>query len=62
MVAAAQDGSAYFRSGVAYWRSLRETSVVATMKDTAGVRVTVIRTNGVPGFVAHVRPAGLEPG
>ena len=59
---AAQDGSAYWRSGVAYWRSLNETTAVAAMRDTSGVRVIVIRTNGVPGFVAHVKPEGLEPG
>jgi hypothetical protein len=59
---AAQDGSAYWRSGVAYWRSLNETTAVAALRDASGVRVTVICTNAVPGLVAQVRPAAWEPG
>ncbi len=55
-VQASRDGSAYWRSGVTYWRSLDETSAVGAFLDDSAIRVIVIHTNSVPALVARVNP------
>ena len=52
---AARDGAAYWRSGSGSWHSLSDTSAVAAARDGLRVRLTIIRTNALPGLVAHVR-------
>lgn len=56
VVQASRDGSAYWRSGVKYWRSLDETSAVGAFRDDSAIRVVVIHTNAVPALVARVHP------
>lgn len=55
VVQASRNGSAYWRSGVQYWRSLDETSAVGAFRDESAIRVIVIHTN-VSALVARVDP------
>lgn len=56
VVQASRDGSAYWRSGVRYWRSLDETTAIGAFRDDSAIRVIVIHTNGVPALAARVNP------